>query len=630
MRIEKVSIKNFRAIKNCTIEFDAYTSLIGSNGVGKSTVLAALNVFFGNEAGSSTSVKTLSDEDFFQKQTDVPVEIKVTFTNLSDDAKKDFKHYVRVDQLIVAARATFEGGTANVERFASRMGIADFAGFFELNKAADKKEFYKSLQVTYTDFPNWTNATVAAETLRSYEQNHPQNLVEMESRDKFYGVSKGTDILEKHIQWVYVPAVKDAVTEEVESKNTAFTALLDRAVRSKVNFGDQINDLRLKTQEKYQELIEAKNDILVDLSASLKERLQDWGSPRATLSISWYQDPAKLKIEEPTARLKTGELGFEGSIGRIGHGLQRSYLIALLHELATHGDNNISTLVLGIEEPELYQHPPQAKYLAQVLQNLSDKNAQVIVATHSPYFVSGRGIENVRVIRRNDSAQAYACSTNLENLAKREAEITGKPQQPPDGLKARLDLILQPALREMLFTDKLVLVEGIEDQVILATWIHLGDMESEFRRQGISIVPVNGKSQFLRFCLLAEDLKIPTFLVFDGDNNCKEGDRQSHASTNNCLFRWSGDGELKDFVSKDFVGNRMAVWKNDIQSSVFGGICTEELDSAKAVVQKRLGGVTKLGKNSLFLYELMFIADELGWKLPSLDAVVNKICDDSS
>jgi len=48
----------------------------------------------------------------------------------------------------------------------------------------------------------------------------------------------------------------------------------------------------------------------------------------------------------------------------MGHGLQRSYLLALLQELAGSEAPNAPTLILGCEEPELYQHPPQARHLA--------------------------------------------------------------------------------------------------------------------------------------------------------------------------------------------------------------------------------------------------------------------------
>jgi predicted ATP-dependent endonuclease of OLD family len=64
MKIKTVYIKNLRAIKEETVDFDDYTCFVGANGAGKSTVLLALNVFFRDNEGTSTDVTSLSIEDF--------------------------------------------------------------------------------------------------------------------------------------------------------------------------------------------------------------------------------------------------------------------------------------------------------------------------------------------------------------------------------------------------------------------------------------------------------------------------------------------------------------------------------------------------------------------------------------
>ena len=56
----------------------------------------------------------------------------------------------------------------------------------------------------------WSSAAAGQEALNSFEQSHPDLCEELESESQFYGFSKGANLLEKHIQWVYVPAVKDA------------------------------------------------------------------------------------------------------------------------------------------------------------------------------------------------------------------------------------------------------------------------------------------------------------------------------------------------------------------------------------------------------------------------------------
>jgi len=82
MQIECVQIENLRSIKSETINFNSYTCLVGPNGSGKSTVLCALNIFFRHSEGTSVNPDCLELEDFHLKNTNDPVRITVTFTDL--------------------------------------------------------------------------------------------------------------------------------------------------------------------------------------------------------------------------------------------------------------------------------------------------------------------------------------------------------------------------------------------------------------------------------------------------------------------------------------------------------------------------------------------------------------------
>ena len=95
MRIKSVTIKNFRSFKDRTVHFDNYTALVGPNGAGKSNVLCALNVFFREANGSATNVSDLDIEDFHARDTKHPIEVTVTFYDLSDEAQEDFSEYYR-------------------------------------------------------------------------------------------------------------------------------------------------------------------------------------------------------------------------------------------------------------------------------------------------------------------------------------------------------------------------------------------------------------------------------------------------------------------------------------------------------------------------------------------------------
>ena len=92
MEIRSVRIRNFRSFDDATFDLDAHTCLLGPNGAGKSAVLTALNVFF-QEQSSATDVPSLSAEDFHYGNTKEPVEITVTFCDLSEQAKEELSHY---------------------------------------------------------------------------------------------------------------------------------------------------------------------------------------------------------------------------------------------------------------------------------------------------------------------------------------------------------------------------------------------------------------------------------------------------------------------------------------------------------------------------------------------------------
>jgi len=86
MKITSVHIRNFRSFNEEIVPFNDYTCLIGPNGSGKSTILCALNVFFRETENMATDLGQLDREDFHQKRVTEPIEITVTFEDLSPAA----------------------------------------------------------------------------------------------------------------------------------------------------------------------------------------------------------------------------------------------------------------------------------------------------------------------------------------------------------------------------------------------------------------------------------------------------------------------------------------------------------------------------------------------------------------
>ena len=579
----------------------------------------------------------MEQEDFHCKNTTAPIRITVTFTDLSEEAQDDFSDYVRQGKLVVAAVATFgeATGKAQVKQYGQRLGMTALRPFFEAldegKKVAELKEIYNGLHETNAELPAPSTKDAMTTALRDFEATRPDECVLIPSEDQFYGFSKGANRLAKHIQWVYVPAVKDATSEQVEARNSALGKLLARTVRSKTNFDLTIKTLRTQMQQKYQDLLDDNQHILDDISSALQRRISEWAHPEAHLRLQWKQDPDRsVRVEEPWAHILAGEGEFEGELARFGHGLQRSYLLALLQELAGTEDAAGSTLILACEEPELYQHPPQARHLAAVLNILRQGNAQVIVSTHDPLFVSGEGFEDVRMIRKDSGHRCSAVShMTFDEIAQAVAAATGKQPAKPEGTLAKIHQALQPSLNEMFFTRRLILVEGLEDVAYLLSFVNLLDKADEFRRLGCHIVAANGKSELLQPLVIARHMGIPTYVIFDADADKpdKNGSQAKHERDNRALLTLLGKAEENPMPAATYSGPGFMMWHSDIGAIVETDIGKDEWAAFRAKADRRYGQAGGLRKNSLHIGASLAFAWEAGKRPASLTQVCAAILD---
>jgi putative ATP-dependent endonuclease of OLD family len=629
MKIKAVRIEGFRSFQDEIIALSRYTCLVGPNGAGKSTVLAALNVFFRDQS-SATDTSKLADEDYFSKNTANPVRITVTFDDLGVTAQSALADYVRLGELVVTAEATFDplSGFGQVRHFGQRMGMAEFRSFFEAEKGgarvADLSEIFVGIREKFTDLNNVRTKELMASALRSYEADHPGLCALIPSEDQFYGLNS-TGKLAAFVQWVYVPAVKDASEEGLEGRNTALAKLIASAVRTRTNFDADLATLKSETLAKYRGLLDRNQEGLSELGEALQRRLEAWAHPDVQLGIAWLSDENKaVVLQPPVAGIKTGDGDFLGSLARMGHGLQRSYLLALLQELAGSEAIDAPTLILGCEEPELYQHPRQARHLADVFAELSNSNNQILVTSHSPLFVSGEGFENTRLVRRTGAGSSVRSLTSVELCARIRASMDEDPARSTQGLIAKIHQALQPNIAEMFFARVPVLVEGLEDVSYITTQLHLSNLWTQFRRLGCHLVAVNGKDKLIQPLAIATQLGIPVFVVFDADEHTQRPDhRIKHERDNKTLISLLG-ASVDPFPSEHVWGKDHAIWDTELTLVVkgdFGGDYDRFANAARQHYAQEGG----LEKNDLFIADWVSAAYQEGFRSPSLKKLAESI-----
>lgn len=649
MRIRSVRIQNFRGFEDETFNFSSHVCLLGANGVGKSTVLAALNIFFQTRSHSSDPTRLLA-EDFHNGNTKEPIRITIAFSDLSERAKEELSHYVRHDELIATAEAVFDPDSriAPVKHFGERLIYKKFAPFFEDAKKKEvridplRERFWKVVQ-DLNDFPDVggkPSKPKMIEILREYEESHPDKCSPEPSSDLFYGTTRGKHKLDPFIQWIYLPAVKEASEEAEEAGNTALGKLLQRTVRGQVDFDSALNELLQKTRQEFDDLLEKEQPVLASISERLAGRLSTYSHPGASLEIVWLQGSEKsVTINEPKATVKAQEIHFKGSLPHFGHGLQRSFLLAILQELAlieaapdeSEESNETSspysgpTLIFACEEPELYQHPPQARYLNNVLRDLSKSGNQVLLATHSPYFVSGEAFEEIRLIRKDAvSGKCTGHSANFETFSVRLAEITGDRLDQPKATQAKLHAALQPELSEMFFCNKVVLVEGMEDRAYITAALTFEGKWDEIRRTGLHIVPVGRKSAILRMLIIAQVLKIPAFVVFDADGDAGKQHISIHKQDNACLMKAMGIN-IEPFPSKALFGENHTIWPTNIGKQIKEDMGKDKWVELTNIAKQAFDPSVSLTKNPVFIAEVLREAWDQGHQPLSLVKLVGNL-----
>jgi predicted ATP-dependent endonuclease of OLD family len=209
-------------------------------------------------------------------------------------------------------------------------------------------------------------------------------------------------------------------------------------------------------------------------------------------------------------------------------------------------------LILGIEEPELYQHPDRERYLARALSKLAQqgipgvaKQIQVIYSTHSPLFVSLEHFDEIRVFRKekedeNLPKETKIYHTTLDKVAEKLEKIDNKPEGSYSGetLRPRLRALMSPWVNEGFFAKFVVLVEGIKDRAaILGAAQAMGyDLESI----GVAVIPCNSKTCLDRAIVIFSSLNIPVYAIWDSDcpeNNEKEVTENNEKEVNRRLLR---------------------------------------------------------------------------------------------
>lgn len=481
MRAVEIRIHNFRSIHDATIKLEPLSLIAGANNAGKSNVIDAIRLFYGDPK--------------WDQERDVP---KV--------AGVDTEAWVEVE---------FQPTD---------------------DELAQLKDDYKSAGGTFR-VRNYVSPGPDGRARSGYYAYENEEL----SANLFYGARNVGSGKVGHI--VYIPAVSKVddntkltgpsalreLVAEVLNKVLADSPAYQKLTDSFKTFGSSI-----RTQ------VSADGQSLESLEAEITEEIASWDTSFSFGIQSLQPDEIlknliKLQFVDETH-------GGEIDQARFGAGFQRHLIYTLIKLAAAHanpqkvssGDRKEFSPQLTwilFEEPEAFLHPSQEEVLCDSLLKLvKDGATQVLLTTHSSRFVS-RSIDDLtRLVHlRRDAGVTTAYQLSKAKLGQifEDALIADETIRPISTTEADVDkpammaslkteLWMQATRTTAFFSERVILVEGASEVAVYSYLTTRGLLDPPAR--GLAVIDCLGKFNIHRFMAILGAFGIDHSVLYDGDN----------------------------------------------------------------------------------------------------------------
>lgn len=524
MELKQIEINKFRSIDSISININDLAILIGENNAGKTNILKALELFY------QDSVRGINEEYFYIKNQNQPISISITYDKLTENERtqKYLKHWIYNDSIKVKKVIEWDNHSQKYKMTLFGWQAKPKEVHFDLSKFDEYKSQLDKFIESHS-LPDYFKTDKGTVTQASYKQGILKHIKEgkVEFGDPGWEMNPGgyKEVFSDLLPMFYlVPAVKDAQDESKTTQQTMLGKLLNDLTNRIISKNPKFEEVKKQIEglKKYLNKSEDGDD---------SERLQEIKGFEEILSsiISENMPGTKVGIEIVTPELIdlfkdtkiTLDDALSTSIDSKGHGLQRALIFAYIRAYAktistieTEEGSFSRNFILAIEEPELYLHPNGQRKMMNVLKNIS-KNDQVLICTHSNFFVDMFDYQNIIVVNRDNSGPTNVFQVT-EEIFKTEDEESRKRLKKTFRYLSLFDL----SRSEMFFSKKVVLVEGDTENFIVPFWasrLAQKDKRYDFSSNNICMIECGGKTNIHIFMRVLNKFKIPYVVIHDID-----------------------------------------------------------------------------------------------------------------
>lgn len=469
MYINKIHIQNYRNFNDFKMDFHkGLNVIIGSNNSGKTGLLYAINLL---NSPSSVSVDDFNKNNllkYAELYAENPPEIIIEYY---------ISHRIAED----------DTSDESIIRLLPFLGIKEFEenrtekdGKVEYNIAAEIKAVY-SLDIKYLD-------------------DYKKEFKTVNNFKEYFAMLKR--FVEKHYSWSYTNGITDTKAEQ-KSATGVFEIQLIEAERTSEEVRKETKK-EIETFAKSSEHAAELDALRADVSNDLKEILKDSITKLSDLfenedneiglkkgNVSIFSDiKANFSVSDAyVTEVKDTKSGFVVPLQHNGLGYNNLINIYMLIKL-TGIQKGRDFKILCLEEPEAHLHPAMQYKLFKYLKNLdknNELNQQIFVTTHSSNISAVAGIDNMFMLAYERGDEYSDCFQ--QSLEEQFRDIDGKTEK--FNAKMHLTKFLDVTRSDMLFADKVILVEGIAEKLLMP--LFMDACGCSYEDEHISVVEIGGK-----------------------------------------------------------------------------------------------------------------------------------------